>query len=347
VRDDAAAFADLERALDLALTLDDDDLVARLYGVLQMTSLNHRRHARALAYAERGLRWCTERDLDVQRAALLDNRALSLVETGRWREAQQALTECLALPGCRGRLHHSVLYLQARLRLRQGDHGVAGYWRRLGAAPLDTPLGYRLPAVHSACAEAAWLLGDPAAALHHARRGAEAAVAAGDPRLLGPLLVWLARLGALQPPHALHIAPEHAHELAGDHAAAAAAWQAHGCPYEAALAGLHGGESDARRALETLMALGAEPAAEIARSRLRALGSRSVPAGPLRSTRQDPAGLTLKERQVHSLLSEGLSNAGIAARLHRSPRTVEKHVAQVLLKLGVSSRRAAAERALS
>lgn len=338
VRDDEPAFAALERALALALTLDDDEPVAQIYGMLQLTSLLHRRHARALDYAAQGLAWCGGRDLDTQRARLLENRAFSLFEMARWREARRALDECLAQPGCHGRLRHSALFLEQRLRARTGD-GDKAYWQALTTHPDATPLGYRLPAVLAACTEAAWLQGDTSTARPLARQGAAAAIAAEDGRLLGPLLAWLARLGEPLPAHALPIAPEHALELAGHHAAAAAAWHAHGCPYEAALAGLHGDTATAREALQTLLDLGAWPAAERARARLRLLGEASLPAGPLRATRDDPAGLTPRERQVHALLAQGLSNAGIAARLHRSPRTVEKHVAQVLAKLGMASRR--------
>jgi DNA-binding NarL/FixJ family response regulator len=48
--------------------------------------------------------------------------------------------------------------------------------------------------------------------------------------------------------------------------------------------------------------------------------------------------LTKREREVLALLSQGLDNAGIAARLVISPETVRTHIQNVITKLGVHSR---------
>jgi DNA-binding CsgD family transcriptional regulator len=52
--------------------------------------------------------------------------------------------------------------------------------------------------------------------------------------------------------------------------------------------------------------------------------------------------LSDREREVATLLAEGLSNRAIAGRLYLSPRTVESHVARIFAKLGVSKRAAVA-----
>jgi DNA-binding NarL/FixJ family response regulator len=45
--------------------------------------------------------------------------------------------------------------------------------------------------------------------------------------------------------------------------------------------------------------------------------------------------LTEREREVLALMAEGHSNDGIGARLFLSPRTVETHIRQIFLKLGL------------
>jgi DNA-binding NarL/FixJ family response regulator len=48
--------------------------------------------------------------------------------------------------------------------------------------------------------------------------------------------------------------------------------------------------------------------------------------------------LTPREREVVSLLSQGLTNAQIGAKLHLSPRTVEKHVTSLFRKTDTTNR---------
>jgi len=53
-------------------------------------------------------------------------------------------------------------------------------------------------------------------------------------------------------------------------------------------------------------------------------------------------GLSAREREVLALVADGLSNAGIAKRLRLSDHTVKRHVANILLKLDLPTRAAAA-----
>jgi len=63
------------------------------------------------------------------------------------------------------------------------------------------------------------------------------------------------------------------------------------------------------------------------------------------STPTSPEALTPREREVLSLLAEGLSNKAIADRLAISEHTAKFHVNAVLSKLGVQRRTEAVVRA--
>lgn len=122
---------------------------------------------------------------------------------------------------------------------------------------------------------------------------------------------------------------------------------ASGAPYElarakielaATLAALGRGEAadrEAGAALRLLDELGAGTEAARARRRL---------AGAARDGAPLPE-LTAREREVLCVLAEGLTNQQIAARLVLSEHTVHRHVANILRKLGLPSRTAAAAHA--
>lgn len=158
-------------------------------------------------------------------------------------------------------------------------------------------------------------------------------------------MVWRHRAGIEQGLDAAGIAAPYDSELRGEFDEAARRWEAIGCPYEAALASAVSPDTTAaRNGLLRLRELGARRAgARIARV-LRQQGVRELRLGPREPTKRNPAGLTARELQVLALISDGLRNSEIAARLFLSEKTVDHHVSAILRKLGVSSRlKAAAE----
>lgn len=62
------------------------------------------------------------------------------------------------------------------------------------------------------------------------------------------------------------------------------------------------------------------------------------PAEALPTARETPGDLTSREREVVALIGQGRSNSEIAETLVLSKRTVEKHIANILAKLGLASR---------
>jgi ATP/maltotriose-dependent transcriptional regulator MalT len=99
-------------------------------------------------------------------------------------------------------------------------------------------------------------------------------------------------------------------------------------------------EAEARAALAAFEELGAGRDADAVAALLRELGVKAARSGP-----RGIGTLTKREREVLSLLGEGLSNPEIAERLFLSRKTVEHHVARVLRKLGLRNRAEAAAEA--
>ncbi len=62
------------------------------------------------------------------------------------------------------------------------------------------------------------------------------------------------------------------------------------------------------------------------------------PEAPVVQETRETVALTPREREIAELVSQGLSNKEIAARLVISPRTAEGHVEHILAKLNLSSR---------
>jgi DNA-binding CsgD family transcriptional regulator len=331
------AWAKLERSLALALEHGLEEHAARAFNNLQTVSVLHREYARAFDYAERGIAFCDERDLDLYTARLHIRRAYACIEFGRWHDADHDLLRLGVVLPLSPLEEATSGFVRGLLAMRRGESGAEE--RLLALMDVLRKIGVHLwfTATASACAEAAWLRGDAAAVEAIARPALALANEFGEPWRIGQLAMGLKRAGR-SPPALRAVAHPYACELEGEWRAAAREWGRLGCPYDRGLALLAGDEAGLREALEIFETLGARPAAELARRRLRSIGARGVRRGHYAHARADPMGLTRREREVHDLLARGMSNDDIALRLHRSTRTVEHHVSAILAKLGVPSR---------
>jgi DNA-binding CsgD family transcriptional regulator len=320
---------------------------------------------------ERAGQWC-ERVADLAegwniralRAVCRAHYGTVLTLRGEWREADAVLSEAAAALASRpaeatdalarlaelrrrqGRSenalalvaqaeHHPIAMLcQAAIALEVGDgaaavDGAARYLRQVGGAVTERAPGLEL------LAEAQAASGAAAEADAAARELLEIARSAGTDPLLG----------------AARHAGGCAHLAAGSLVEAREAFEdavqllgRAGLPFEAARARAAlaralrdlGREDDARRELE------------LARERFALLGA----AGEERRAAGRPSGpgsgpveralLTPRQREILRFVAEGLTNKEIAARLTLSEHTVHRHVANILVKLRVSSRAAAA-----
>ncbi|MBD8870570.1 LuxR C-terminal-related transcriptional regulator [Nocardioides donggukensis] len=318
---------------------------------------------RAAEWTSALTRWCLEQPglvLFTGQCAVHRGQIMRL--HGAWREAIEefdlAVERYLASPSAdaaglalaeRGDVQRLLGDLEAAEASydRAADHG---YEPQPGLALLWVARGRRA----AARAAVLRLLGETAGSVPRSRLlpGAiEALLACGEPGVARGLAEELDETAAAFGCSGLLAAAATAHgavELAeGDPAGAlpylrkaSTAWSSIGSPFELARARVLVG-----RALE---ALGDRDSARAelttARRALVELGARPDLAEVDRLLTPDglPGGLTSREAEVLRLVASGRSNAGIAAELVLSEKTVARHLSNIFTKLEVTSRTAAA-----
>jgi DNA-binding CsgD family transcriptional regulator/tetratricopeptide (TPR) repeat protein len=335
---DTSGFADLERALHLALDHDLQEQVARAYTDLSAMAVSCRHYDQASRWFSEGLAYCEKRDLDGLRRYMLMYRARKNFEQGDWPAASEDAEAVLRDPLSTPITTIPALRTLGHIRIRRGDPQAEAALDQAWALGGVVQELQRIGTLAAIRAEAAWLAGDREGVLNAVKPAYELVCQRRDPRMKGELASWLWRIGVLEGLPA-DIADPYAQEISGDWRGAASAWKSLGCPYEyACLLAWHGIETEQREALEILERLGAAPAALALRKRMRAEGIRAVPRGMRVSTRSNRLGLTRREAEILTLVSQGMRNSTIAKRLFLSTRTVDRHVSAILSKLGVQSR---------
>lgn len=344
VMSDDASWDALEAVWREALAVDGFAEHAALAGALLCwTAALHQDLDRADAYIKEAAAFCAANDVHVYHPFPVGADAVVKLHRGDWDTALRCAEEVLSWPGLNPTARILPLVAVALSRARRGEQPVPGL--------LDDALGdadpgdlFRLGAVWAARAEAAWLAGDDDTARAEARAGLAAATTTqADPWLVGRLRRWahLAGDDASDDEVVIDTVTPYRLEIQGDWQAAATQWEALGCPYDAAVALLGGDPPAVQAALDTFRRLGARTAARRAQQRLAVLKGRN-PDTRRTSTLNDPHGLTEREREVLALLSDGHTDADIAATLFISPKTANHHVGRVLAKLGVRNRAQAA-----
>ncbi len=337
----------LRRALDLAVEGGHESQVGRAFSNLHSFLCSRYRWAEAEDVFAEGLAYWELTDYSTYEACLKGGHIRALEMQGRWDETLLLGREIVT----RAREHLSPVNrlnpLQGvgRVLARRGDpEGAEMLTESLTLArPLESSDWLTDSLLGSL--ELAWLQGDEATALRYAQE--VAGLSAGiDPDFAGEEALWLARLG-VSTAH-LEVPAPYSLAIAGEHRMAAAQLDGLNLPYMAIMVLLDSGEPEAmREAVVRLDALGATAVSARARQLMRRQGVAAIPRGSRASTRDDPLGLTSREREVLTLVCDGASNAQIADRLVISAKTVDHHVSSILGKLGVATRGEAAERALA
>jgi DNA-binding CsgD family transcriptional regulator len=341
---DEAGLADLRESVRLARALGHADYATVAAHNLAVVLLRSARIAEAEPYLELGAAMAREHRLETAAYRIEAQRCWVLTLRGRWEEAERRLRALLDAGGDPGANAVNPLAFLGRLLARRGDPAAAGFVARaleLAAAAGEDQKG---AVAAGARIEWLWLTGDTERVQAEGGRLLEVAVRARHAFLRAEILRYRRRAGERVEPFAGCPAP-FAAGLAGDWATAAELWERAGNPYEQALELTEAPDPETARAgLALLDQLGATAAASACRRRLRRAGV-PVPRGPRAATRSNPGRLTDRQLEVLGLLAEGRTNTEIAARLVVSPRTVDNHVAALLRRLDVRSRRELAEAA--
>ena len=338
---EAAGRALLEQSLSLSLTEGYGEHVARAYANLTSVAIKVRDYAKAERAIQDGAAYFATRDFDSWNHHNLAWQARLEFERGRWDLAESVAGGLVARYGVATISRIPALIVLARLRGLRGDPGAQGLLDEATVLALETNELLQLGPVAAAQAEATWLRNDTAEPPSVVRQTLELAAERNDPRAISEIAFWGRKLG-LDLNISSPLEPTYALQMAGDWRGASEAWAALGCPYEQALALLEGDDAAINRGLEQLTSLGASAVARRFREQLRQAGVRGLARGPRDTTTRNPGGLTAREMQILALLTQGLTNAEIAARLVRAEKTVDHHISAILRKLEVRSRAEAA-----
>jgi len=338
---DLSGFEDLKIAIDLARQLDHGDYLCRAALNVAVAMIWLGRHLEAIPYLDIAENAAREHGLDYLHFHVTAQRSHVDLYLGNWDRAELRLRGQVGTDRDPAAVMVLPLALLGRLSARSGDSSAAEMVGRSWTIARHSQQVHRMAIAGGAVIEEAWLRGDHEALRAAAERVRSVAVRANLTYAHGEALRYLHRVGIAVEPFD-GCPPAFAAGIAGDVEAAAAAWEAAGNPYEQALELTESADPElAVDGLRRLDRLGASGTSEVIRRQLRVRGIARIPRGPRVATRANPAGLTARQFDVLAMLGDGMTSAEIADRLHLSRRTVDNHVAGILSRLGVATRRRA------
>jgi DNA-binding CsgD family transcriptional regulator/tetratricopeptide (TPR) repeat protein/GTPase SAR1 family protein len=337
-------YQHLANSLTLALQNEYHEHAARAYTNLgSCLSITHQ-FDDALKRLNDGIAYCEERNLDSWTYYQLSWKALTYLKTGYWSLAESIAQKLMAHKSLPPIVSIGALVVIGLIRARKGDPEAKVFLKQAWNLAQPTREIQRIIPASIALAEWYWLTNQHDSGLSILLQSNELAVTAGVSWYREELNFWLWMFGQNQ------ILAQKPGKLAPfllreDWSGAADYLEKMQLPYEVAWVLAEGEEESQRKALSTFQQMEAEGAILKLQQKMRSRGVRSIPKGPHQSTRKNPAGLTNRQLEVLTLLSQGLQNNEIASQLYLSVKTIDHHISAILSKLEADSRTKAVARA--
>lgn len=334
----------LQQSLAIALKNSYHDHVARAYTNIAGTSCVMKNYSFAEKILNEGIYYCEERDLDAYTSYMLSWKARLNLETGSWEEAYSIAENLLKNENQSFTVKIVTLPVLAKIKMRRGHPDVIPLLLEAKSMAFETMELQRILPVLTGLLEYEWISGKTF--IESAAIDSTIQMINGEDNFSNnEFAFWLLR-ARNQEISLSEIYEGYDVSCAAKAVKAAALWEKAGNPYMEALALSEGNEDNKREAIKKVHELGANAVYEKLKFEMRASGIKSIPRGMRKTTRTNPAFLTIRELDILPLLKEGFQNKEIAARLFISPKTVDHHISSILFKLDVNSRTKAVRKAI-
>lgn len=334
----------LNLSKEIALANADHENVARYYTNVGINAVKMKEYDFAKPIIEEGIKYCGERNLDSMLSYLIVCKAKLFVDLGNWNEAlsiANKLTDKEDLPPV---IRIVALAILATIKMRCSHEDVLPLLLEAKEKAYETIEPQRILPVLVALLEYEWITGKKIIETPALEEAIMMVKQTGNIYEDSEFAFWLWKARGQK----INLAESYEGYLIDakqDAKKAAVLWNNLGCPYEEALMLNEGNDADKIAGLEILYSLGAGVTAEKLKFQMRASGIKGIPRGIRKSTRENPANLTLRELGILRLLGEGMQNKEIAGKLFISPKTVDHHISSILFKLEVNSRTKAVKQA--
>lgn len=338
----------LKQSLTLALQEGLHEHAARVYTNLAEYGVEFKDFALAEDILAKGIAYNNQHDLFPWMTYQMGRLALLRLEQGRLHDAETIAEGILSRKNLTLLMRLPSLAVLAKVRMRLGHEKAYDLLSEALNNSIATEEFQHIVPNRLSMVEFAWLENN----INMAQDQLQQLAAIGADNMhswrVGEIALWSHRLQCSVPDEFFNELPEPvALELKGEHFTAAAKWRGLGLPYNAALCLMQVQDNAiVKQAITEAQTLLEPMDANKALNKLKTWANQvglsdKIPKtrrGPYKAAKNHPLGLTKREQQILTLVTQGASNKEISTTLSRSQRTIEHHVSSILGKLNASSR---------